>query len=196
MAIKTALADENIDQLERGIYGQNVHLRNGLYEFLPIEIVNKIFTFMCSHTSIIIRHSKFYGKELPFMLLKTVGFRNQYTIASQSLGEFIVYRQQLCFRIVSHRYPNHPRRIYPFFVHSNDDIRMTSKDLGVDVREWYLNYLRRNSYCEYDMMGTETDTLNMFNAYHNRYFCLVGSVFLWLSLFLLILVFTLIGFVS
>lgn len=83
---------------------------------LPIEIINKIFTYISSNTVNIIKESKFYGKTFPFFYLRQVEYE---TFVSDKIQND--YHLHINTKILENRDLYSDDQYYLFHIFTNDD---------------------------------------------------------------------------
>lgn len=107
---------------------------------VPMEIVNKIFMYVSSPTASIIQQSKYYARDLPFLLLRPVILKIVPKNKPSYIECIVDYHNDIYSKIAEYQNPLFRRRIFLFYVYTNYESRDQSNDLGVDIGEYYDKY--------------------------------------------------------
>jgi len=110
---------------------------------VPMEIVNKIFMYVSSPTAFIIQQSKYYARDLPFLLLRPVILKIVPKNKPSYVECIVDYHNDIYSKIAEYQDPLFQRRIFLFYVYTNYKSRNQSNDLGVDIGEYYDKYSSR-----------------------------------------------------
>ena len=121
---------------------------------LPIEIVNKIFLFVSSPTSELIRESKYYNKSFPILYLdKVVNCSLDKNISFLECRSY--YQYDVYWKILEHQKTDEPTRYQLFHIFTNyKKEEAFSEDTKVNIEYFYTILVNRMNdvyyNCTYD----------------------------------------------
>lgn len=110
---------------------------------MPLEIVNAIFMYVSSPTADLLQKSKYYGRDLPFLLLRPVVLKVVPLDKPSYIKCLVDYHNEIYCKIAEYQDPTSRQHIFLFYVYTNYPSHNQSKDLGVDIGEYYDNYSSR-----------------------------------------------------
>lgn len=163
---------------------------------LPVEIVNRIFSYMSSPTAMILKQTLYYRHDLPFLLLRQ-GMMERRVHINKNLEPFNFEVSQDYFKIYSkillHQHPHCERCISLFYVYTANSVsRRYSRDLNVSVRQHYFSFVNyMKIFCVTLSENEQEVRPNMIQYSYRPWFYPTSCA--WLGLICMIVFFIMIG---
>lgn len=109
---------------------------------LPIEIINKIFLFLKSDTSDVIKSSKFYNSSFPILFLNTRKITYDRPLSKLQLQCLAFYQYDVYWKILENQNTNCVSKYKLFHIFTNDENKQIySEDTQIDLIYKYNQFL-------------------------------------------------------